>query len=160
MEKIYGSETGCCKKFDPKPWNEKQIKWKNKLFLKDHIVSFFHIPLNFGQVMLKNMDKITKAKALAPQPILLSDEKSLFGADIYIAVSKKVPNSEMVRMSGAFLTKVFEGDYKNIGKWVSEMHAFVASKKRKVKKLYFFYTTCPACAKHYGKNYVVLVAEV
>ena len=26
--------------------------------------------------------------------------------------------------------------------------------------LYFFYTTCPKCAKYYGKNYVVLVAQV
>jgi hypothetical protein len=26
--------------------------------------------------------------------------------------------------------------------------------------MYFFYTTCPRCAKHYGKNYVVGVAQV
>jgi hypothetical protein len=26
--------------------------------------------------------------------------------------------------------------------------------------LYFFYMTCPKCAKHYGKNYVVAVAKV
>lgn len=160
MKKLYNSETGCCKKFDPKPWDEKTAKWKNKLFLKDHVLSFFHIPLNFGQVIVKNMDKIIEAKALAPQPVFLSDEKSLFGADIYIAVTKNVPNSEMVKISGTFLTKVFEGHYKDIGKWVNEMEAFVKKKGKKMKKLYFFYTTCPACAKHYGKNYVVLVAEI
>jgi len=27
-------------------------------------------------------------------------------------------------------------------------------------KLYFGYTTCPSCAKAYGKNYVVLFAKV
>ena len=26
-------------------------------------------------------------------------------------------------------------------------------------KIWFFYTTCPKCAKAYGKNYVVGVAE-
>jgi len=26
--------------------------------------------------------------------------------------------------------------------------------------MYFFYTTCPTCAKHHGKNYVVGVAKV
>jgi len=26
--------------------------------------------------------------------------------------------------------------------------------------MYFFYTTCPKCAKKYGKNYVVILAEV
>jgi len=25
---------------------------------------------------------------------------------------------------------------------------------------FFYYTTCPKCAKHYGKNYVVAFAEV
>ena len=28
------------------------------------------------------------------------------------------------------------------------------------KKIYFFYTTCPKCAKAYGKNYMVGIAEV
>lgn len=28
------------------------------------------------------------------------------------------------------------------------------------KKVYFFYTICPKCAKYYGKNYVIGVAEV
>jgi hypothetical protein len=55
MEKLYkDSETGCCPRFDPKPWDKKQVTWKDKLFLKDHVRSFFHIPLNFGSVMKKN----------------------------------------------------------------------------------------------------------
>ncbi|MGE5758418.1 MAG: hydrolase [Sideroxydans sp.] len=29
-----------------------------------------------------------------------------------------------------------------------------------MRKLYFYYTTCPKCAKKYGKNYVVILAEV
>jgi hypothetical protein len=31
---------------------------------------------------------------------------------------------------------------------------------RKVRRMYFFYTTCPKCAKKYGKNYVVIFAQV
>jgi len=103
---------------------------------------------------------IQAADALAPEPLMLSDEKSLWGSDIYIAVTKEVPKAEMVRISGNFLTKVFEGPYKNFGKWVKEMKAYVKAKGREMKKLYFFYTTCPACAKVYGKNYTVILAEV
>ncbi|MEK7611126.1 MAG: hydrolase [Patescibacteria group bacterium] len=88
------SETGCCPRFSPEPWDEKEMTWTDKLFLKDHVRSFFHIPLNFGQVMVK------------------------------------------------------------------EMGTFVTAKGKQIKKLYFFYTTCPKCAKHYGKNYTVLVAQV
>jgi len=40
------------------------------------------------------------------------------------------------------------------------MVAFVKSKGNEARKIYFFYTTCPRCAKFYGKNYTVLVAEI
>ena len=40
------------------------------------------------------------------------------------------------------------------------MKTYVAEKKREIKKLYFFYTTCPKCAKKYGKNYVVILMQV
>jgi hypothetical protein len=40
------------------------------------------------------------------------------------------------------------------------MLEYVKSKGKTMKRMYFFYTTCPACAKAYGKNYVVILAEV
>jgi len=160
IKKIYDSETGCCKRFNPRPWENKTIRFNNTMFLKDRVRSFFHIPLNFGKVMGRNMEKITEANALAKVPICLSDENSLWGADIYIAVSKKIENSKIVKIPGVFLSKVFEGPFKNIGKWIKDMQEYVASKGKQTKKLYFFYTTCPVCAKVYGKNYIVLLAKI
>jgi hypothetical protein len=161
MDKLYeDSETGCCPRFDPKPWDGKEMTFKDKLFVKDHVKSFLHIPLNFGKVVVRNMEKIQQANALMPEPLMLSDEKSLWGADIYIAVSKEVPGAEMVRISGTFLTKVFEGPYKNAGKWAQEMKAYVRSKAKEIQKVYFFYTTCPKCAEYYGKNYTVILAKI
>ena len=125
------------------PWDKKEVTFKDKLFIKDHVTSFLHIPLNFGKVMVRNMERIAKAGALAPEPILLSDENSLWGADIYIAVSKDVPGAEMVKVSGTFLTQVFEGPYKNIRQWVKQMTDYVRQQGKELKKLYFFYTTCP-----------------
>ena len=154
------AETGCCPRFNPEPWDEKEITWQDNLFIKDHVRSFLHIPLGFGKVMTKNMEMIEAADALAPEPLMLSDENSLWGSDVYIAVSKEVPQAENVRISGTFLTKVFEGPYKNIGKWVKEMKTYGKAKSSGVKKMYFFYTTCPKCAKFYGKNYTVILAEV
>jgi hypothetical protein len=161
MDKLYeNSETGCCPRFKPGPWDEKEVTFQDKLFIKDHVRSFFHIPLNFGKVMVRNMEKIQAADALVPEPLMLSDEKSSWGADIYIAVTKDVPGAEMVKISGTFLTKVFEGSYKDMGKWIGQMKAWLDSKAATVKKMYFFYTTCPNCAKYYGKNYVVILAQV
>lgn len=154
------SETGCCPRFNPGAWDEKEITWTEKLFVKDKVWSFLHIPLNFGQVMVRNMEKIQKAGASAKEIIVLSDEKSMWGSDIYIAVEKDFPGSDSVRISGTFLTKVFEGPHKDTGKWMGEMNAFVTSRGKTAKKTYIFYTTCLKCAKVYGKNYVVILAEV
>jgi len=53
------------------------------------------------------MELIKEAEALSPQPLLLSDENSLWGSDVYIAVSKEIPGAQMEKISGTFLTKVF-----------------------------------------------------
>ncbi len=58
------SETGCCKRFDPEPWNEHKVALKDKLFVKDRVMSLFHIPLNFGKVMIRNITLIKNADAL------------------------------------------------------------------------------------------------
>lgn len=106
------------------------------------------------------MNLIKSAGAEADHQLMLTDENSLWGADIYIDVAKNVPGAEMAALSGTFLTKVFEGPYKNAGKWAKEMAEYVNSKGKKLKKLYFSYTTCPKCAKAYGQNYVVLFAQI
>jgi len=161
MDKLYeDSETGCCQRFDPAPWDGKEITWKDKLFVKDRVISIFHIPLNFGQVIVRNMEGIKKADALPDKALMLSDENSLFGSDVYISVTKAVPGAKMEKISGTFLTKVFEGPYQNMGAWVKEMEAHVKAKGKEMKKMYFFYTMCPNCAKHYGKNYTVILAQV
>jgi len=152
--------TGCCEPFNPEPWQDKEITWQDKLFVKDHVTSFFHIPLNMGKKIVKNMGLIEKAGARAPYQLMLTDEKSLWGADIYIDVAKDVSGAQMAKLSGTFLTKVFEGPYRNAGKWAVEMKEYVKSKGQELKKLYFSYTTCPRCAKAYGKNYVVLFAQI
>lgn len=143
--------TGCCEPFNPEPWQNKEITWKEKLFVKDRVTSFLHIPLNMGQKVIKNMELIEKANAKAPYQLMLTDEKSLWGADIYIDVAKEVLGAQMATLSGTFLTKVFEGPYQNVGKWAQEMKEYVESKKKELIKLYFSYTTCPNAPRHTAK---------
>lgn len=150
----------CCAKFNPKPWDNKKVVWKNKVFLKDHVASFFHVPLNFGAVATRMMKKIFDAKAMPKDVIMFTDENSLFGADVFVNVTKPVPNSKMEIITGKFLSKVFEGPFKNMGQWIREMKDFVASKGQVSDKFYYYYTTCPKCAKLYGKNYVVILAKI
>ncbi len=150
----------CCPLFDPKPWDDKTITWDNKLFVKDRVISFLHIPLNFGAVMKRNVGAIEAGGAKSETMIVLSDENSLWGSDVYIEVTGIIPNARMATLSGTFLTKVFEGPFSNMRKWIEEMKTHVSTQGKSFRKLYFYYTTCPKCAKKYGKNYVVILAQV
>ena len=40
------------------------------------------------------------------------------------------------------------------------MQQYLAERDMKFDKLLCYYTTCPKCAKQYGKNYVVLLAKL
>jgi hypothetical protein len=113
-----------------------------------------------GKKIVKNIDLIEKANAKSPYQLMLTDEKSLWGSDIYIDVAKNVPGAQMATLSGTFLTKVFEGPYQKVGKWAVAMKKYVEDKGKHLNKMYFSYTTCPNCAKAYGKNYVVLFAQI
>ena len=157
-EKLF--ETGCCPRFNPAPWQNKTHTWKNKLFIKNSLTCFFHMPLGMDKVMMKNMELINAAGAKNPESICIMDDRGLFASDLYVAVDKPVPGAQMAQMSGNYLSRVYEGGYEEMGSWIKDMHAYVKSKGKKPEKLLFSYTTCPACAKAYGKNYVVIFAKV
>ncbi len=158
--KYDASETGCCAKLDTKLWDGRVLEWKDKPFLKDHIRAFLHVPLNFGSVISRDHEAVEGAEAYPEEPIWLTDEVSPWGSDIYLAVDKDVPNATIERLSGTFWTKVFEGPYRKMNQWMREMDEYVAAKGGKSEKTYFYYATCPKCAKHYGANHVVLFAKV
>lgn len=157
----YENETECCPIFKPEEWDDKKFVFKNKLFAKGTTINFLHMPLTMGSMMTKSWKMITDAKADSKDEfIVLSYDPSPWKGEHYFSVNKDVPGMEMVKLSGTYLTKAFEGPYKDAGKWVKEMGEFAKGKGKELKKLYFFYTTCPKCAKHYGKNYTIGFAEI
>ena len=116
--------------------------------------------LSLGSVVRKMMAKIEKAQANAPGWMGLSDHTSEWNMDLYLAVDREVPNAENVTLSGKFFSKVYEDDFKKTGKWCKDFESYVKVRGMEIKKWYMWYTTCPKCAKRYGKNYVVIIASV
>ena len=153
-------ETGCCPKFNPEPWDGKVFEWQAKKFVKGKVFTLFYMPLNFGGVVRKLMAKIEAAGAKTQDWMGLSDHTSKWNMDLYLAVDKEVPGAENVNLSGKFFSKVYEGDFKETGKWCDDFSVQAKSRDMKIKKMYMWYTTCPKCAKVYGKNYTVIVGEV
>lgn len=154
------SETGCCALVNPEVWNNRPLDWKEKPFLRDHVRSFLHIPLNFGSVISRDLAAVEELEAYPEEPLTLTEEVSLWGAEIYVALEKDVPDLPVTKISGKFISQVFEGPYRDAGKWAHTMEESLKERGLPLKKLYYYYATCPKCAKHFGKNQVVLLAQV
>lgn len=150
----------CCPEFDPKPWDDKTLEWKNKKFIKAKVPTFFYMPINFGKKMKSLDERVTNAGAIIPDGLCLSDHTSKWNMDLYLAVDKDIPGAENTSLSGTFYTKVYEGAFKDTGAWCKDFESLVKSKGQKVTKCFMWYTTCPKCAKKYGKNYVAIISQV
>ena len=156
------NETGCCAVPDVSEWDEKEITFKDKKFIRMYTKSFLFMPLNMTKVMtaIQKLADETGANMPPKEVMILTRDLSPWKAEQLYAVTKSVDGADNVTLSGKYLTKVFEGPYQNAKKWYDSLQDYAISKGKTVEKTYFFYTTCPKCAKHYGKNYVVGFTQI
>jgi hypothetical protein len=153
--------TGCCAKFNPQGWDGKILHLRKKPFVAASTRNVRHVPVDMATVFSRVQRHISSASASREdQFMVLSRERSAWEGEHLFAVDAAVPGETMATLSGDFLTRVFEGDYSDGGRWREEMQQAVRRHRRDPGKIYFFYTTCPQCAEAYGKNYVVGVAEM
>lgn len=150
----------CCPEFDPVPWNDKILEWEKKLFIRDKVFTLFYMPVNFGKVMRRIDEKIRKAGAKIPDWLCLSDHTSKWNMDVYCAVDREIAGAENTTLSGKFYSRVYEGPFKDTGKWCKDFEGAAKSKGFAIKKWFMWYTTCPKCAKKYGKNHVAILSQV
>ena len=118
------------------------------------------MPLNFGSVMKTLDEKARNAQVVIPDGMCLSDHTSKWNMNVYLAVDKAIPGEENTTLNGRFFSKVYEGSFQDTGRWCKDFEQVASSKGMKISKWYMWYTTCPKCAKKYGKNYVVIIAQV
>lgn len=155
------NETDCCALPNITDWDKKVVTFDNQKFIRMYTKSFLYVPLNMSKIMTALQKTADDAQAtMAPtEALILSRDISPWKAEQLYAVSKSVEGADNITLDGTFVTKVYEGPYKNAGKWVKDLHAYAKELQKKVDKTYLFYTTCPKCAKHYGKNYVIVMGH-
>ena len=155
------AETGCCPRFDPEGWDGLHLVFKDKPFVRATTRSLLHVPLNMGTVFTRVQKHIEASDAQpAENYFVLSRDLSASEAEHFFAVTQNVEGEEMTQISGEFLTRVFEGSYRHAKDWVHDMETAAEAAGRTAKRVFMFYTTCPRCARAYGKNYVVGVVEI
>ncbi len=150
----------CCPKFDPTPWDDKIVVWENNKFIKDSVCTFFYMPVNFGSVMKRLNKTLLKADAVMPDYLCLSDHQSKWRMNLLLAVDKEIPGAVNIQLSGKYYCKVYEGPFRETDKWCKNFEQTIISRRFKTGKIYMWYITCPKCAKKYGKNYVVLLGQI
>ena len=152
--------TQCCPEFNPELWNDKIIEWDNKVFIREKVCTFMYMPLNMGRVMRKIDRKVRSATAEFQDNMCLSDHNSKWSMDLYVAVNKEISGADNQHLSGKYYSRVYDGDFRETGKWCEDYETHAREKGYTVKKWYMWYTTCPKCAKKYGHNYVVILSQV
>lgn len=158
---ISDNTTGCCPRFNPMGWDNQNLHFENKRFARATTRSILHIPLNMGHVFTRVQQHIEDANAADPaKEIVLSRDISASEGEHFFAVTKDVPDEEMTTMSGDFITRVFEGPYRHIKNHEHDMRIAAKAMGKTAKDVFFFYTTCPRCAKAYGENYMVGFARI
>ncbi|HCC05508.1 TPA: hypothetical protein DEP58_04385 [Patescibacteria group bacterium] len=150
----------CCPPFHPSQWDGKTFEWENKKFIKDTVFTLFYMPVNFGAVMKRSSVAIEKSNSKVLDGMWLAEHTSLWNMNLYTAVDREVTDSENIAMSGKYISRVYEGTFKEVGAWDKDFKHYVQESGNILLKTYQWYTTCPKCAKKYGKNYVVFVGQV
>jgi len=137
-----------------------EFEWKNKLFIKDKVFTILYMPVNFGTVMTRMQANVEKVGAKSPEWLCLSEHTSMWNMNTYLAVDRDIPAANTIAMSGKFISVVYEGDFSKTGDWMKDFDEYAKAKGYTVSSVYMWYTTCPKCAKKYGKNYVVVIGKV
>jgi len=153
--------TGCCPEFNPESWDGRHLHFKGKPFVRATTRGLLHVPLNKGSVFSRVQGHIEDAAAQdSDSYLVLSRDLSSGEAEHLFAATHNVPDEEMTTLSGEFITRVFEGPYGHAKDWMHDMEIAAEAAGCTAKQVFMFYMTCPKCAKAFGKNYVVGVAEI
>ena len=155
----------CCPKFDVKKWDNKTFVRKSKPFIQESIPQLFHIPFfpMTGKKITKMWNLAEASKAMAPNKedtLIMFHDPSAFKSEIYFSVTKNVSKANNVKLSGTFMSKVFEGPYNAIPGFIKQMDQYLATKKKRAKRYYIHYAYCPKCEKKYGHHYMLFLAQV
>jgi hypothetical protein len=155
----------CCPKFNIEKWDKKVFTWDKKLFIKETLSTFFHIPFppSIGRKVMKMHHLAQKSEATIPDKtdaLILFRDPTAFKSEIYYSVTKEVDGANNTTISGSFVARVFDGPYNSIPKYIKEMEKFVEGREQKAKDYYVHYAYCPKCAKESGHNYMILFALI
>ena len=154
------AEEMCCPRFDPTLWQNKILDWGQKPFVRARVWCFLYMPVTLDATMRRLDQQISLAGASFEDAMALSEHTSPFAMWQYLAVDRPLPGMDNISLTGRFKVWVFEGPYEQSGEWMRQAEADAKAQNQTINRWLMWYTTCPKCAKKYGKNYVAVLGQL
>jgi hypothetical protein len=156
----------CCPQFSPEKWDNKIFNWYDKPFIKESMITFFHLP--FPWILKSRITKLcqfadscnSSENVKTDDVLLLFRDPSAFKSEIYLSVDKEIAKALNVKITGDFMAKVFSGPYKDVPKFIKLMDEYLSKEGKKAKDYYIHYAYCPKCAEKYGNNYMIIFTQL
>ena len=86
---------------------------------------------------ITKMWKLIKAAKAEPSNkkdwLVLFHDPHAFKSEIFMSATKKVPNANNTPISGTFISKVFDGPYNAVPKFIKQMNSYLEKKNKKAK---------------------------
>lgn len=154
----------CCPAFSPDRWDGQEQHWDRKPFLRASMATCFHIPLPWliGKKVRRLNETATAAKRLPDaqeEVLLLFHDPSAFRSEILLSLTEPMEDPAFTTLSGTFRSRVFDGSYNLVPKFIKTMEGELAATGRVAKGFYIHYAYCPKCAQKFGRNRMILFAQ-
>lgn len=108
------NETGCCAVPNIDAWDDKEVQFDNKLFVRMHTKSILFIPLNMGKIMTALQRVVTAHDVAPPQQdaMILGRDISPWKAEQLYHVIAPIKGFDIVALNGTFYLKSSRGRIK------------------------------------------------
>lgn len=149
-----------CPRLVREEWDRQTHPWDKKPFYALPYRSFFGWPLNLARQTAAAVDLLSKRGLLDSVPINFAVNEQARGGTLLIAIKRHVKDLETRAISGQFMSFFFEGKYPERPHWIRQVYRYGRANHLNFQELYFWYATCPTCAKKQGYAQVVIFGKI
>lgn len=137
----------CCPLLEPQKWNDVQHIWNKKPSWWKPFPRSFTYP--FQERMRKQSrgcGSELKMRALRRSRMTFCcwpNDPTAFESELYMSLTAEVPGGRNEKFTGTFHSRVFEGRYGDIIKFVNQTEQSLDANKMIAKKHYIYFPNCP-----------------
>ncbi len=152
--------TECCPPFDPEPWDKQELHWENRRFVKDRVRSLLPHPAEHRHIGTARYRPDSSGRHFPETMVILSNENSLWGADVYIEVTKDIPVPTWRPSPERSSRRSSRGRIETLENGSKRCRITSGAKARERSNSTSSTPPAPSVQKKCGKNYVAILAQV